>query len=90
MGISPSRSLRITPWASNLIGMRDCWTARNFDNAVMAFGIYGDNFLAERDEDGNQVHTINELLEIEPDEEVKLHNNTTQAQMMKLLTGGTV
>ena len=88
MGIMPSKSLRIQKWASDLIGMRDCWTARSFDSAVMAFGIYGDNFLNERDDDGNLIHTIYDLLQAQPDTATALHNNTVQAQMLKIMLGG--
>lgn len=95
MFVLPSRSLRISQWASRTLGehcgvpyMRDCWTAHAFDNAVMTFGVYGENFLQERDKEGHLVHTIEELLDIEPDEATKLHNNTVMGQMLALAMGG--
>lgn len=68
--------------------MRDCWTARSFDNAVMAFGVFGDNFLNELDEEGKRVHTIMELLQDPGDIAVSLHNNTVQGQMLAMMLGG--
>lgn len=88
MGVLPSKSLRITPWASNVIGMRDCWTARNFDNAVRAFGTWVENKSNERDADGNLVYTMEELLGLADDPAVRLHNNSVQAQMLALMLGG--
>lgn len=97
MGVLPSQSLRLNQWASRTLGercgvpyMRDCWTAHAFDNAVMAFGVYGDNFLQERDEEGKFIHTIEDLLNIEPDEATKLHNNTVMGQMLAMAMGGRV
>lgn len=95
MGMLPSRSLRISQWASRTLGehcgvpyMRDCWTAHAFDNAVMTFGVYGDSFLQERDDKGQPIHSIEELLGIEPDEATKLHNNTVMSQMLAATLGG--
>lgn len=88
MGISPSKSLRVSQWASSVIGMRDCWTARCFDNAVMTFGIWCENALNERDSDGKPVHTLDELLDIKPDVNMQLHNNSVQAKMLKIMMGG--
>ena len=39
-------------------------TALNFDNAVMTFGVWADNMLAERDADGNRAHDLRELLDM--------------------------
>ena len=86
MGIRPSKLLRINQWASELIGMRDCWTAYALDHAVMTFGIYIDNKLHERDDDGNPVNSLSELLD--EGTEVSLHNNTVQGQMLAIMLGG--
>lgn len=86
MGIRPSKLLNVVRWASSLIGMRDCWTAYALDRAVMTFGVHIDNQLHERDEEGNPLHSLAELLE--EDIEASLHNNTVQGQMLAIMLGG--
>jgi hypothetical protein len=54
----------------------------------MAFGVWAENKLNERDSDGNLINTIYDVLESEPDAATALHNNTVQGQMLKILLGG--
>jgi hypothetical protein len=69
--------------------MRDCWTARNFDNAVRSFGTWAENRSNERDENGNLLHSMEEILGLDLDPAVAAHNNTVQGQMLAIMLGGT-
>ncbi len=71
-----------------MLGVRDCWTARSFDNAVMSFGIWVENRLNERDDDHMPKYTLDVLLGIEDDPAVVLHNNTVNGQMLAIMLGG--
>lgn len=62
MGQTPSRLLKVQQWASSVLGMRDCITAVAFDTAVMTWGVFVENKLNERNEDGTQVWSLDQLL----------------------------
>ena len=71
--------------------MRDDITAIAFDSAVMTFGVWCENKLAERNPDGSQIHTLNDLLDIEVSLGEQLRRNSEQFALFEAMTrGGTV
>lgn len=76
-------------WASRVLGMPDRVTAIAFDNAVMTFGVWADNRLAEFDSNGKPVWTLDQLLDPAPEEEMVLQGGNAAAMMFfSMLTGG--
>lgn len=71
--------------------MRDDITAMALDNAVLTFGLWIENTLEERDDEGNRIHTLPELLDIELSLEDQLRRNSQQFQaILPVLRGGMV
>ena len=68
--------------------MPDWWTAWQFDNAVLTFGKWIDNKLAERDKDGKPVNTLRELLGIPLTDEERREMNRKSLAMFDSLFGG--
>ncbi len=67
--------------------MPDRLTAFSFDNAVMRFGIWVENRLAETEGEGvfrRPRYTLEQLLDIEEDEEVKLARNSEQFMLFSM------
>lgn len=59
--------MRVSQWARRqLQGMPDYWTPLMFDQAVVAFGVYVENKLEERDAKGVRKHTLHEILGVKP------------------------
>jgi hypothetical protein len=48
--------------ASQMTGMKDVWTAIQFDLAVQAFGLYIENKSLEHDKSGNKLYELKDLL----------------------------
>ncbi|MDL1924324.1 hypothetical protein FBQ95_17105 [Chloroflexi bacterium CFX3] len=46
--------------------MPDYWTSLMFDQAVVAFGVYVENKLEERDDKGVRKHNLEDILGIKP------------------------
>mgnify|MGYP004704408113 CR=1 FL=1 len=82
MGHTPSKLLGVKRWASRKLGMPDRITALSFDTAVMTFGIWAENRLGERNEDGLPLWSLEELLgKVEPTD------NAQQFAALKALMG---
>lgn len=60
---APSEIVRVREWASQMMGFEDTWTPYQFDRAVVWFGIWVENHLAERDKQGKPIHTLDTLLD---------------------------
>ena len=68
--------LRLNQWASRNIGMKDYWTALQFDSAVMTWGRYVENALRDGDV------LLEEILGIENDE-TRERQNRNAANFLK-------
>ncbi len=67
--------------------MPDCWTALQFDNAVMMWGRYIENALNERNEDGSAKHRLRDLLDLPFTDAEKKEQTRMALQMFKRLAG---
>lgn len=81
--------LGVKRWASQYQGMSDVITAINFDNAVMTFGVWCENKLSERREDGSPIYKLDTLLDIKKSVSEKARANMQQfAALQALMKGG--
>jgi hypothetical protein len=70
--------------------MRDDITALAFDNAVMTFGVWADNRLAEYDTLFKQPkYTLEQILDIEPDEQRRIEMNAASVAAFRMMAAVT-
>jgi len=50
LSVRPSTILKLNQWAEQRLGVPDWWTAYQFDNAVLQFGMIIENRLAETED----------------------------------------
>lgn len=62
MGHTPSKVLGVQRLANDILKMPDRITAISFDTAVMTWGIFCENMMSEREEDGTQPWPLERLL----------------------------
>lgn len=70
--------------------MPDRCTALAFDSAVMTFGLWVENKLAEHDDDYQPLYNLRELLDLETEEDRMARNSSMFAAFMAMTHGGTV
>lgn len=54
--------MRLNQWVETRYGMDGWWTCMQFDRAVLYLGNWVDAKLLERDQEGHQVYTLDDLL----------------------------
>ncbi len=75
--------MRVKKLASQILGMPDRITALSFDNAVMAVGVYIENKLQRRWDDGTPMYSLTEILH----EDDEAYNRAQNQAMLDAISG---